>query len=100
MLKPKLIQPFAFIFLGFFSYFSSAQSVPSSVIYQQLLQLSETKRVLYVAAHPDDEHTRLISYPVNRAHAEVAYPSLPRRHARQTRIRNQLGLGVRTRRPR
>lgn len=92
MLKPKLIQPFAFIFLGFFSYFSSAQSVPSSLIYQQLLQLSETKRVLYVAAHPDDENTRLISYLVNGAHAEVAYLSLTRGDGGQNLIGKQLGV--------
>lgn len=92
MIRPKLIQPFVFVFVGFFSYFSSAQSIPSSLIYQRLLQLAETKRVLYVAAHPDDENTRLISYMVNGEHAEVAYLSLTRGDGGQNLIGKELGI--------
>lgn len=92
MIQPKLFQSFVFFFVGFFSYFCHAQSVPSSLIYQQLLQLSETKRVLYVAAHPDDENTRLISYLVNGEHAEVAYLSLTRGDGGQNLIGKELGI--------
>jgi LmbE family N-acetylglucosaminyl deacetylase len=92
MLQTKLIQPFAFIFVGFFSCFSHAQSLPSSLIYQQLLQVRETKRVLYVAAHPDDENTRLISYLVNGEHAEVGYLSLTRGDGGQNLIGKELGV--------
>ena len=92
MLKPKLIQAFVYVLLGFFSHNSRAQSVPSSQIYHQLLQLMETKRVLYVAAHPDDENTRLISYLVNGEHAEVAYLSVTRGDGGQNLIGKELGI--------
>lgn len=92
MFKPKVIQAFAFILFGFFSDFSQAQSISSSQIYHQLLQLKETKRVLYVAAHPDDENTRLISYLVNGEHAEVAYLSVTRGDGGQNLIGKELGI--------
>lgn len=79
-----------FIFLGLG--FSFAQSIPSSAIYHQLLRLKETKRVLYVAAHPDDENTRLIAYLVNGEHAEVAYLSLTRGDGGQNLIGKELGV--------
>ncbi len=92
MFKPRDVQAFIFIVFGFFSGIVRAQSVPSSLIYHQLLQLEETKRVLYVAAHPDDENTRLISYLVNGAHAEVAYLSLTRGDGGQNLIGKELGI--------
>ncbi|HSF54054.1 MAG TPA: PIG-L family deacetylase [Algoriphagus sp.] len=92
MLKPKVIQAFVFVLSVFFSFHSPAQSIPSSQIYHQLLQLKETKRVLYVAAHPDDENTRLISYLVNGEHAEVAYLSITRGDGGQNLIGKELGI--------
>lgn len=71
---------------------SIAQSIPSSTIYHQLLRLKETKRVLYVAAHPDDENTRLIAYLVNGEHAEVGYLSLTRGDGGQNLIGKELGV--------
>jgi LmbE family N-acetylglucosaminyl deacetylase len=69
--------------------FSVAQS--SSEIYHELLRLRETKRVLYVAAHPDDENTRLIAYLANGLHAEVGYLSLTRGDGGQNLIGKELG---------
>lgn len=92
MSRPTVVQALIFILSPFFSYYSIAQSVPSSEIYQQLLQLGETKRVLYVAAHPDDENTRLISYLVNGEHAEVAYLSVTRGDGGQNLIGKELGI--------
>ncbi|NRA42874.1 MAG: PIG-L family deacetylase, partial [Pseudomonadales bacterium] len=34
--------------------------------------------VLYVAAHPDDENTRMIAYSANNLHAQTYYLSLTR----------------------
>ena len=34
-------------------------------------RLAHTTRVLYVAAHPDDENTRLLAYLANARHATV-----------------------------
>ena len=92
MLKPKNCLLSAVVIL--FAWLSNgyAQSLPSSQIYHQLLQLKETKRVLYVAAHPDDENTRLIAYLANGEHAEVAYLSLTRGDGGQNLIGKELGI--------
>jgi LmbE family N-acetylglucosaminyl deacetylase len=41
-------------------------------------RLGSTGRVLYVAAHPDDENTRLLAYLANARHLTVAYLSMTR----------------------
>ena len=41
-------------------------------------RLAVTGRVLYVAAHPDDENTRLLTYLANARHLTVAYLSMTR----------------------
>jgi LmbE family N-acetylglucosaminyl deacetylase len=92
MFKPKVLLVFVFFLPGFFGQYSQAQSFPSSQIYHQLLQIKETRRVLYIAAHPDDENTRLIAYLVNGEHAEVAYLSLTRGDGGQNLIGKELGV--------
>jgi LmbE family N-acetylglucosaminyl deacetylase len=76
----------------FVTFILLAQNKPSSVIYHDLLRFQETKRVLYVAAHPDDENTRLIAYLANAEHAEVAYLSLTRGDGGQNLIGKELGI--------
>ncbi len=41
-------------------------------------RLAVTARVLYIAAHPDDENTRLLAWLVGARHLEVAYLSMTR----------------------
>jgi len=41
-------------------------------------RLAGTARVLYVAAHPDDENTRLLAYLANGRHVTAAYLSMTR----------------------
>ena len=79
-------------FAWLFCFSALGQSLPSSQIYHSLLQLKETKRVLYVAAHPDDENTRLIAYLANGEHADVAYLSLTRGDGGQNLIGKELGI--------
>jgi LmbE family N-acetylglucosaminyl deacetylase len=81
-----------FVCLFFFATLSFGQSLTSSEQYHQVLQLRETKRVLYVAAHPDDENTRMIAYLANGEHAEVAYLSLTRGDGGQNLIGKELGI--------
>lgn len=69
-----------------------SQSLPSSAIYHQILQLKETKRVLYIAAHPDDENTQLIAAVGNGEHVQVAYLSLTRGDGGQNLIGKELGM--------
>jgi LmbE family N-acetylglucosaminyl deacetylase len=80
--------------LTFISFCGFAQSKSSAEIYHQLLQLKETKRILYVAAHPDDENTRLIAYLANGLHSEVAYLSVTRGDGGQNLIGKELGIGL------
>jgi len=75
---------------AFFPGIATAQT--SSEIFHELKKLRETKRVLYVAAHPDDENTRLIGYLANGEHAEVAYLSLTRGDGGQNLIGKELGI--------
>ncbi|GAB3657573.1 hypothetical protein GCM10028791_30070 [Echinicola sediminis] len=55
------------------------------------MKLAETKRVLYLAAHPDDENTRLIAYLGNKEHMQVGYLSLTRGDGGQNLIGKELG---------
>ncbi|MCH1596154.1 MAG: PIG-L family deacetylase, partial [Flavobacteriaceae bacterium] len=68
----------------------------SSELYHDLQRLNFLGNVLYVAAHPDDENTRLISYLTHNTHANTAYLSLTRGDGGQnligTEIRELLGV--------
>ncbi|HEY3258543.1 MAG TPA: PIG-L family deacetylase [Gemmatimonadaceae bacterium] len=63
---------------------------------QALLKPGEAARVLYIAAHPDDEDTQLITWLAKSGRAEVAYLSLNRGDGGQNLIGNELGeaLGI------
>src|SRR5690606_39546403 len=50
----------------------------SGDIYKQLQQLQRMGTVMYIAAHPDDENTRLITYLVHHDHINTIYLSLTR----------------------
>lgn len=68
----------------------------SSEIHQAIQKLNVLGSVLYIAAHPDDENTRLISYMANEVKARTAYLSLTRGDGGQNligpEIREQLGV--------
>jgi len=59
-------------------------------------RFSSGKRVLYIAAHPDDENTRLIAWFSNALNAETTYLSLTKGSGGQNLIGDELGtdLGV------
>jgi LmbE family N-acetylglucosaminyl deacetylase len=70
---------------------------PNAVeLYNQIQKLNFLGSVLYIAAHPDDENTRLIAYLSNDLKAETGYLSLTRGDGGQNLIgpelREQLGL--------
>ncbi|RMA64577.1 PIG-L family deacetylase [Ulvibacter antarcticus] len=68
----------------------------ASEIYAKLEKLNFLGSALYVAAHPDDENTRLISYLANDVKANTAYLSLTRGDGGQNlvgpEIRELLGV--------
>ena len=62
----------------------------SSEIYKSIQKLNFLGSVLYVAAHPDDENTRMISYFSNHLLARTAYLSLTRGDGGQNLIGSEL----------
>lgn len=68
----------------------------SAEIYQALEKLNVLGSALYVAAHPDDENTRLITWLSNDQHMNTAYISLTRGDGGQNLIGTQIEelLGV------
>ena len=64
---------------------------PNSVaIYNQIQKLNFLGTVLYIAAHPDDENTRLISYLSNEKKARTGYLSLTRGDGGQNLVGSDL----------
>lgn len=89
---------FTSIFIFFISIATLAQApqkLNSVEIYEQIQKLNFLGKVLYVAAHPDDENTKLITYFSNHYHAQTAYLSLTRGDGGQnligTELREKLG---------
>ncbi len=72
------------------------EKLSSSDIYHEIEKLNFLGTVLYLAAHPDDENTRMISYFSNEVHARTAYLSITRGDGGQNligpEIRELLGV--------
>lgn len=91
--------PFFRLLFLFFTIAVTAQAPQkptASQIYHNLQKLNFVGSALYIAAHPDDENTRLISYLVNDVHANTAYLSITRGDGGQNLIGPELRelLGV------
>ena len=81
----------------FISVHGQQPTKPTAVdIYNQIQKLNFLGTVLYIAAHPDDENTRLISYMANGQKARTGYLSLTRGDGGQNLIGPELRelLGV------
>jgi LmbE family N-acetylglucosaminyl deacetylase len=63
----------------------------SEKIYHEITQLRHLVNVLYVAAHPDDENTRLLAWLVNDRHVHTAYLSLTRGDGGQNILGSEQG---------
>ena len=72
---------------------SGVLSQDGARIYKQLKKLNTLSSVLYVAAHPDDENTRLISLFSNHYNARAAYLSMTRGDGGQNLIGTELREG-------
>lgn len=66
----------------------------SGAIQHRMQELGVLGSVLYLAAHPDDENTRLISYLSNGVQARTGYLSLTRGDGGQNLIGPELGDGL------
>ena len=92
-MKNKISTSFLFICFVFNLNFGQQSSTE---IYKQLKKLNFLGSALYIAAHPDDENTALISYLSNHVNAHTAYLSMTRGDGGQNRIGTELreALGV------
>ncbi len=92
-------KPYSFLLFLVFSLFLKAQAPekPASTdIYEKVQKLNFLGSAMYIAAHPDDENTRLIAYLANHIKAQTAYLSLTRGDGGQNLIGPELRelLGV------
>ena len=83
------------LLISIITFAQAPQKLSSVEIYEQVQKLNFLGKVLYVAAHPDDENTKLITYFSNHYHAQTAYLSLTRGDGGQnligTELREKLG---------
>jgi LmbE family N-acetylglucosaminyl deacetylase len=95
-MKTRALLSYAFIALFIHSFSQSTKIYGPGQIRQQLEKLNVLGSVLYVAAHPDDENTRLIAYFANDELMRTAYLSATRGDGGQNligpEIREELGL--------
>lgn len=84
------------LFLSIFSLANLNAQIPrtytSSEILQQIKKLKVLGTVLYMAAHPDDENTRLIAYLANDKLYRTGYLSVTRGDGGQNLIGDEQGI--------
>jgi LmbE family N-acetylglucosaminyl deacetylase len=85
-----------FILLSFFTKLQAQTpiSYSSADILQQIKKLEVFGSVLYVAAHPDDENTRLLGYLANERKFRTGYLSLTRGDGGQNLIGDEQGIDL------
>ena len=95
-MQKTILTLFITVFTFSFINAQKPQTPAASEIYESLQKLNFLGSVLYIAAHPDDENTRLISYMSNQVKARTAYLSLTRGDGGQNligpEIRELLGV--------
>ncbi|MES2131502.1 MAG: PIG-L family deacetylase [Bacteroidota bacterium] len=83
---------FALLYLSKNLFFAqNSQPLNSAEIVQSLKKLNTVGSVLYVAAHPDDENTRLLAYLANEKKYRTGYLSLTRGDGGQNLIGKEQG---------
>jgi LmbE family N-acetylglucosaminyl deacetylase len=95
-MKKLLLTGFLFLFFIPTLIAQTPKKPTTSEIYHNLQKVNFLGSALYIAAHPDDENTRLISFLANDVHARTAYLSLTRGDGGQNligpEIRELLGV--------
>ena len=82
------------LFTSNISFAQSPKSASSADILQSLKKLEVFGSVLYVAAHPDDENTRLLGYLANEKKYRTGYLSLTRGDGGQNLIGDEQGIDL------
>ncbi len=95
MIKKITLLTLFFLF-GQLMYAQAPKRYSSSDLHEAIKKLNVLGSALYVAAHPDDENTRMIAYMANEVKANTAYLSMTRGDGGQNlvgpEIQEQLGL--------
>ncbi|MEI9944527.1 MAG: PIG-L family deacetylase [Chitinophagaceae bacterium] len=91
MKKLLLANVFALCLLSF-TYSQAPQTITSADMYQGIEKLNILGSVLFVAAHPDDENTRLIAYLSKDRLFRTGYLSMTRGDGGQNLIGDEQGI--------
>ncbi len=93
---PFLVSFFLFYSVSVSSVFAQINPLSAGEALQKIEHLQTTGSVLYIAAHPDDENTRLITHFTQEKGYRTAYLSLTRGDGGQNLIGEQVreGLGI------
>lgn len=90
----KLFPVLSFLMITFSATAQQYRPMPSAEIYQKLQQLNVLGTVMYLAAHPDDENTRLLAYLVHHDHVRTVYLSLTRGDGGQNILGDEQGAAL------
>jgi len=95
-MKKLSLSTVVFLLISISIFAQKPQKLSSNQIYEKIQKLNFLGTALYIAAHPDDENTRLISYLSNNVKARTGYLSLTRGDGGQNligpEIRELLGV--------
>ncbi|UFH31885.1 PIG-L family deacetylase [Chryseobacterium sp. C-71] len=89
-----MFKPVISIFIFFFCTAQQVRPSKSSEIYRELKTLKHLPKVLYLAAHPDDENTGLLSWLINDQNVETGYLSLTRGDGGQNLLGTEQGAAL------
>ncbi len=91
MLSPRFRCTSLFLALTLGATLRAADPVPGAALAHELRSFGELGSVLYIAAHPDDENTQLITYLARGRGYRTAYLSITRGDGGQNEIGPELG---------
>jgi LmbE family N-acetylglucosaminyl deacetylase len=87
----RLLSTLVFVSIAIISNAQQVRPANSAKIYHEIAELQHLVNVLYVAAHPDDENTRLLAWLVNDKNIHTAYLSLTRGDGGQNILGSEQG---------
>ena len=90
----KLSLVFISILLSSLLLAQTPKTFSSSDILQQIKKLEVFGSVLYIAAHPDDENTRLLAYLANERRFRTGYLSITRGDGGQNLVGDEQGIDL------
>jgi hypothetical protein len=82
------------LLIGFAGIGQVAEPPPASAILEDLRNFDTLGSVLYIAAHPDDEDTQLITFLARGRHYRSAYLSVNRGDGGQNVLGPEFGAGA------